>query len=318
MPLTLEQYAELLDQRGEPRPAGPVPTPFPKLKPLVKPMPDIRCVVWSGYGTLMLISGGELFLVSPDPIMRKVAFEKTIQEFKMWQSMSRKPGEPWAYMCQIFEEILSAIRMKMSVVKGAEVRIEQVWERVLARLFQKDYYFDTAQYGDKAEFCKKISYYYLLASQGVALWPNALSVLKELAKRKVVQGIYGNGQCNSPIVLSRGLQAQGEFAGLPECFTAEFCLWSFETGFRTESPAAIELLLKALLGKRIDPAEALVVGTDAERDVAPAKRRGIKTALLLADRPSCKVKQAQLDNRATRPDVLLTSFEQILDVVRPG
>ncbi len=94
MPLTLEKYAELLDNRGEPRPAGPDPIPFEKVKPAIPRLLGLKAIILGGFGTSMLIQGGESLLLPTDPIQLKIALEKTIKEFKMWASMSRKPASP--------------------------------------------------------------------------------------------------------------------------------------------------------------------------------------------------------------------------------
>jgi hypothetical protein len=95
MPLSLEQYAAYLDTRGLTWPAAPDADP-PKARPHLAALPGIRAVLWNVYGTLIRISGGELRFETNDAFITEVALEKTIHEFKMWNSMSRKPGQPSA------------------------------------------------------------------------------------------------------------------------------------------------------------------------------------------------------------------------------
>ena len=105
MPLTLEQYSTWLDARDLPWPSSPV-VEKPSARPHLTRLPDVRAILWNVYGTLLAIPGGELWFVHPKPIIMNMVLEKTIQEFKMWGSMSRKPGQPSEYMGKIYEQVL--------------------------------------------------------------------------------------------------------------------------------------------------------------------------------------------------------------------
>src|SRR5262245_18535300 len=110
MPLTLEQYADYLDTRNLTWPDMPV-VDAPKAKPHLKKLKNVHCVLWNVYGTLLAISEGELKLEVESKFVMSVAIEKTIHEFKMWGSMSRKPGQPSEYMREIYAKALSEAKM---------------------------------------------------------------------------------------------------------------------------------------------------------------------------------------------------------------
>src|SRR4051812_33639056 len=101
MPLTLEQYASYLDTRRDLSWPAPPTVERPKARPHLTRLPQVRAVLWNVYGTLLAIPGGELTFEHPTPFVMNVALDKTIQEFKMWASMSRKPGQPADYMASI-------------------------------------------------------------------------------------------------------------------------------------------------------------------------------------------------------------------------
>src|SRR5262245_44076208 len=107
MALTLLKYAEQLDGRDDPRPLGPEPTPFPSVKAHLALQP-VKAVVYSGLGTFWL-AAHEPEVLPGDHVMRKIALDKTISEFKMWASMSRKPGEPSEYMEALIEQMLEKL-----------------------------------------------------------------------------------------------------------------------------------------------------------------------------------------------------------------
>lgn len=315
MPLSLEQYAELLDKRGEPLPLGPKPIPFENAKPHLPRLEHIKCVVWGGYGVLLLIAGGKPFLLNPDPVMRKIALEKTIHEFKMWQSMTRKPGEPWQYMQTMIRQLVDKMMAAtMSDEMRGELLFESVWQGVLGRLMQKEYTYDVGMYGNAADYSRKIAYFCLRASQGVTLLPNELPTLRLLASR-AVQAIHANGQTASSVQLLRALAQQHKLESLSELFDRDLSFWSCALGCRKETDRGFRPLLRALADRGWSPPQSLYVGSDVELDIVPAKRRGFRTALMLVDKNSSNVKPQQLRDEKSRPDCLITAFEQIAEVV---
>src|SRR5262249_52276970 len=127
MPLTLEQYISYLDTRDI---AWPTPPEIkrPKAKPHLIRLPSIRAVTWNVYGTLIAISGGHLLFEHPQSMVMDIALDKTIQEFKMWGSMTRKPGQPADYLREIYDDLLTQQRLSSGGEKYPEVVAERIWE----------------------------------------------------------------------------------------------------------------------------------------------------------------------------------------------
>src|SRR5262245_36118079 len=113
MPLTLEQYAAYLDTRDLPWPAPPTVEP-PRARPHLVPLTDVRAVTWTIYGTLLAIPTGNLLFEHPQKFVMDVALDKTVQEFKMWGSMYRKPGQPADYLREVYARGLDEQRMAPS------------------------------------------------------------------------------------------------------------------------------------------------------------------------------------------------------------
>src|SRR5947207_1367333 len=152
MALSLEQYASYLDTRDLPWPAAPT-VERPRAKPHLTRLPGVKAVLWNVYGTLLNIAGGELVFEHPQKLLMDVALDKTVQEFKMWGSMSRKPGQPSEYMGQLYsQELIEQRSMPGGGERHPEVASERVWEAILKRLLQKDYKFDAGFFGSLNEF----------------------------------------------------------------------------------------------------------------------------------------------------------------------
>jgi len=314
MALSLLKYGEHLDGRDDPRPLGPEPIPFPSVKPHLAVQP-VKAVIYCGLGTLWLASGGEPELLPSDEVMRKIALDKTISEFKMWASMSRKPGEPADYMEVLVSQLADKVTAASLTTQRTEIRLEHVWQGVVDRLLQREYAYDEGFYGSPAELAEKIAYYYQRAAQGLSAFPKSLATFRTIVKKGVLQGIHANGQQATPILVTRELLLQGRLTSLAEVFDPAISIWSYEIGVRKETDRGFLALLAGLKAKGLSAERTLYVGSDVDRDIVPAKRRGFRTALLLADKHSAKVTPADLKDEKTKPNVLLTAFEQIASVV---
>src|SRR5207247_10242606 len=129
--MTLEKYAEHLDTRDLVWPVTP-PVARAKAKPYLVRMPQVRAVTWNIYGTLLNIFSGQLLFEHPQKSVMDIALDKTVQEFKMWASMTRKPGQPADYLGDLFGRILSDLRLRPSPKeKHPEILAERIWEELV-------------------------------------------------------------------------------------------------------------------------------------------------------------------------------------------
>ena len=120
MALSLDQYADILFARKDiVFPAAPEVV-APKAKPHIKRIPGLKAIFWNVYGTLLTIAEGDLKYQSDNDFMLNIALDKTIHDFKMWASMSRKPGQPADYMKEIYGRALNeAGKLLAEAVNGS-------------------------------------------------------------------------------------------------------------------------------------------------------------------------------------------------------
>jgi FMN phosphatase YigB (HAD superfamily) len=315
MALTLEQYATYLDTRDLPWPAPPTARAA-RARPHLVPLPQVRAVTWNVYGTLLCTSGGDLTFQHPQQFVMDVALDKTIQEFKMWGSMSRKPGQPAEYMRQIYGLVLTEQQsLAAGVEKHAEIASDKMWEAILKKLLQKDYRFDAGFYGSLNEFSRKVAYFFHASLQGTAAYPGAADALRHVHAAGLPQGLLADGQCFTTVQLQRGLAAQDADAQLDEWIDPELRSLSYEVRARKPSERLFRHSLSALAARGITADQVLHVGSRLQQDIIPAKRLGMKTALFAGDRDSLVATPDQLKEPPSRPDVLLTELAQIADVV---
>ena len=162
MAKTLSEYLDWLDERTNLIfPKAPRLRPI-TAKPSIKPIPGVKVVLWSVYGTLLRIDSGRLLHQHPQELRMQIALQKTIEEFKMWFSMSRKPGQPWEYMLQQYNGVLEEMRMVGTGRKGdvPEIDSSQVWAKLIDRLVRNEYTWDESLYGGLEGLAVKVAYFF--------------------------------------------------------------------------------------------------------------------------------------------------------------
>jgi hypothetical protein len=312
MPLTLEQYVTYLDSQNTPWPAPPEVV-APRARPCLLRLPGIRVVLWNIYGTLLNISGGELVFELSNKFLMDVALDKTIQEFNMWSSMTRKGGQPADYLKQVYREVLEDQAVRLS--PPPEIPSEKVWEAILKKLLQKDYKFDAGFFGALNEYSSKIAYFFHASLQGTAAYAGAAATLRQVAEAGIVQGFLADGQCFTLPQLQRGLRQQDPDADLSAWVDPSLCLLSHQVGTRKPGEALFRQLQKVLEENDVAPDEVLHVGSRVTQDLIPAKKLGLRTALFAGDAASIQATREQLKAAVSRPEVLLTSLEQLTEII---
>ncbi len=316
MALTLQEYASYLDARADLSwPAVPE-IERPRAKPSLTRLPGVRAVTWGLYGTLLAIGGGQLYLEHPQKFMMDVALDKTIQEFKMWASMTRKPGQPADYLRQVYANIvLEQHAHNPPGEKFPEISSDRIWDAFIKKLFQKDYKFDALSMGSLNEFSRKVAYFFHASLQGTACYPGAAAGLRAVKEKGLAQGILANAQCFSLTQLERALVKQDPKCGFARLLDPGLSALSFELRSRLPSERLFRHVISAAAAKGIGPGEILHIGSRIAQDVAPAKRLGMKTGLFAGDKASLEATAEQLKDAPNRPDVLLTELTQIADVI---
>lgn len=316
MPLTLEQYVEKLDARTDlPWPKAP-PIDAPKAKPALREMP-VKAVFWTVYGTLVAVPHGELQFEHAQDFVTAAALEKVIKEFKMWQSMSRKPGAPSEYMKELFNKALVTLRMTSGGPgeKFPEVQAERVWDDIVKKLQQKEYKFDAALYGSLDDYTKKIAYFYHASIQGSGPYPGAADALAQLAGRGIVQGLLADGQCFTAGQLQRCLKQQDPEFDLAAVIPPALRFVSSEVKAKKPSDNLFKAALAGAAARGLAASQVLHVGSNLARDIGPAKKHGFRTALFAGDKNSLAATGEQLKDPALRPDALITELPQVLELI---
>ena len=315
MSQSLAEYDHWLSERNLRWPAPPEPQPV-KAEPHCDPLPGIKAVLWNVYGTLIRIADGVLLHETPDAIRMEVALDKTISEFNMWNSMTRKPGAPWAYMFSMYRKIVEELQMAGTRRKGdvPEINSAVIWRKIIGKLAQKEYIYDEGQYGDEDSLSEKVAYYFHSALQGHAAAPDAAATLIRLANAGIRQGILADAQCFTMVQLISDLRVQDPAASLTQ-FRPELLIQSFREGVRKPSMSLFAAAFRSLKSLGLAPADVLYVSSKVADDLAVAKSVGFHTAVYAGEKLGLSLTVDDLQNPDTCPDRLLTRLSQIRDVL---
>ena len=316
MAKTLTEYVRWLDGRDLIWPAPPKAVPA-GATPALKPLRGIKAVTWNVYGTLLRISDGKLLQQCRDEKQMEIALEKTIHEFNMWQSMTRKPGAPSQQLSAKYKELLEMRRLAAPAAKGSvpEVESAAVWQTLLERLNEKEYTYDADFYGDLEELSDKVAYFFHASLQGVEAAPNALAALQRVANAGLRQTLLSDGQSFTLVQMLRALESQGKLPPAGELLAFDCLTLSFQEGVRKPSKSLYRACLARFAEHDIKPGEILHVGNRLRDDLAIARQAGMRTALYAADKTSLRASKAEIQDPQMRPDRLLTDLAQIADVL---
>ena len=316
---SLPEFVDSLHSRDDliwptPRPAKPA-----KAKPFSKPIPGLRAVTWDIYGTLLQVPDGKMDFNPKPEIRLQVALEKTIHEFNMWNSMTRKPGAPWEYMLQQYHDVLEDEKLRGGgdTPRGEQshVSIANVWKVLIARLQQKEYQYDVGRFGNLDHFAECVAYFFHSSLQGTAAYDKALKVLKYVGKLGMVQGLVADAQPFTLLQLVRALQTQGNLPPISDLFQRELVLVSHAHGARKPSPSMFAECATRLQRNGISPEEVLHVGSRLAEDILIAKKVGFRTALFAGDEASLDAPKELLADKENQPDRLITDLSQIARIV---
>jgi FMN phosphatase YigB (HAD superfamily) len=316
MPYSWPEYFDWLHEKPLKWPQPPPIQPV-SAQASIQPLPGIKVVLWDFYGTLVRISDGRLKRLVDDELRMQIAIEKTLEEFSMWQSMTRKPGAPWKYLLSQYRDLLEQLRMTTSCATGDSpmISLADIWSRILDRLLQKEFLWDKAIHGDRERLAQHIGFFYHLSLQGVEVNSEICETLITLKSQGVIQGILGETEEFSlPHFLWMVQDKTGNEvpAGL---FDSSLSVMAHNLGLRKSSQTFYKTAEKKLSEQKILPHQVLSVSTRLEGDLEFARRRGWKTALLANDRLSLSATSGQLKEERLKPDRLLTSFRQVIDLL---
>ena len=263
----------------------PIPSLHPTGGGLVKP---VRAVLFDIYGTLIISDSGDIGTAP-----------KKFQGGSGHEDLVRRHGIE-ASLEQIAEQLFESIhadheRQKKAGIVYPEVRIDEIWQRILGwqdqnriREFALDY-----------EWTVNPSY----------PMPGLDETLRAIRRRGLVMGIISNAQFFTPLLFRWFLGASPEELG----FAPDLTVYSYQCGEAKPSGMLFNCCANRLNAKGLSPESVVYVGNDILNDIMPAAQVGWQTTLFAGDQRSLRLRRDREECRLVRPHLVISDLRQLLD-----
>lgn len=252
-------------------------------------LPDLKVVLLDVYGTLLISQSGDIGTSGGE------AEEAALDQARSLVNW-REPCPPAAALRPIVAR--HHARSRAAGVDFPEVDIREVWQEAFA---------DAGVAVPPRPRLEALALAYELMVNPVWPMPGFPSVVSRLRPR-VRLGIVSNAQFYTPLVVE----------SLAGCSLAGFgvedalCAWSYREGRAKPSPGLWAPILDGLRTGGVRPDQVLMVGNDQRKDVGPAARLGLRTALFAGDQRSYRPDRTA---DAIAPDAVLTDLGQLVDLL---
>ncbi|HKK48585.1 MAG TPA: HAD family hydrolase [Alkalispirochaeta sp.] len=255
-------------------------------------IPDIRCVAFDVYGTLLVSAAGEVGTTDD--------LAKTPHSFISTAHRLGIPSQQVAPLAQSFYQMIRAYHhhARERGIQYPEVDVRSIWRDVM----------DTWDVLGSIT-PEEIALAHELEANPVWPMPGARSVIESLRSRGLRLAIVSNAQFYTPLILEALLGTTLDALSLhPQ-------IWSFEIGVAKPSPVPFRALQEKLSDEGIDPGQTLYVGNDMLNDVVTSQDQGFKTVLFAGDARSLRWRNDRAEIRACTPDGVITDLTQLASIV---
>lgn len=265
-------------------PMTPVPTGFEPFGELTDP---VKCVLFDVYGTLFISGSGDIG-IAMDRLDQSPALSKLMPEYQIRMS----PADLLARYFQAIQDTHGA--MKKQGVSHPEVRIDEIWTRVLKIKDQ--------------DRIKHFALEFEMLVNPVYPMPHVSDLLNACKAGDIRMGIVSNAQFYTPLIFKLFLGATPPGLG----FDPGLIVYSFQFRRAKPSSALFEAVAAQLKTLGIDKKHVLYLGNDMLNDIHGARESGLKTALFAGDRRSLRLRKDDPRCKDLKPDVMITELRQLI------
>ncbi len=284
-----KQYYDLIRERSAPMKPEPC-----DMEARLSELPDVRCVLFDVYGTLVISGSGDVGTAGA------VDQQKALDESLAACGIALPDGATLAA-----DRITAVIRehharAKEEGVEYPEVDILEIWSEVLSGAGVRK--------ADR-ETLKRLAIEYDSRINPVWPMPGMEDVLSALRERNMRMGIVSNAQFYTPLMFPAFTGKTCAELGFKE----EVCVWSWRYREGKPSKNLYRNALSVLDEWGIQSSDVLYVGNDMRNDIWPSSELGCRAALFAGDRRSLRLREDDPNCRDVTPDLVLTALPQLLE-----
>lgn len=280
----------------------PVKGPF---SPVLKPLPGIRCVAFDFYGTMFISGVGDIGIDEEKADDSPALFQQALEQTGI---TIYRDGTGEAGISILEDTLLTHInRAKAAGTDFPEPDIREVWKEVLGGLEKQEYIAGNFSEDTVERFAIEFEF------RINQVWPMAdlNQTLDAIGGNGIELGIISNSQFYTPLAFEALSGRSPGQAG----FESELMVWSYEAGVKKPSVAFYKQFLEKAIRGGLAAGEILFVGNDLWKDIEPAARVGMKTALFIGDKRSIRHNGEDLEKTEYPPDVSIDRLGQLKQVL---
>jgi len=284
------------------KPLEPINT---NTEPRLTKLSNIRVIAYDFYGTLFLSGVGDIGVDDGNYDSKALLEALQSAEIPVISDDAGRLG--FEIYNNVVEKMIS--NLKSEGIEYPEPDIREVWLHVLTRLKEKSLISSSVS----EEIAERISVEFEARMNPVWPVPDAVQTLLFLKEKGYEQGIISNSQFYTPIVLEALSGHTLDNLGLKN----ELLHWSYEEKMKKPGLTFYRNFLKKLrlFDPSIHPNQVLYVGNDMLKDIYPAHKLGMKTALFAGDQRSLKWRKEDDRCKNLQPDIIITTFKQLIECV---
>jgi len=259
--------------------------------PVLTDLQGVKAVLFDVYGTCFISGSGDIGVSTANPKVEALTDSLREQGVEMPVELAEDAMERFYELIRFDHE-----RTRSRGIEFPEIRILDIWEHWRREAMVQ---VDVHQLAIDVE-CRL---------NPVWPMPGLVSTLDGLQQAGFALGIVSNAQVFTPCLFSALTERSLESLGIE----AGHCIWSWVDQEAKPSRHLYERVLETFPGIKAE--ECLYVGNDMRNDIAPSAAVGMKTALFAGDARSLRWREGDPIVGDTKPDLVLTRLQQILECV---
>lgn len=266
----------------------------------------IKCVAFDFYGTMFISGVGDIGIDEDQKEESESIFRESITRAGLTIENQAAGRAGLQILKQTLNHYLK--QAKEQGIANPEPEIREVWADTLTELTNRSLISGEVKRSTVVKFAIEFEF------RVNAVWPvpNLADVLDKLKNMGIRLAIISNSQFYTPLAFEAAIGKSPESFG----FDPDLLVWSFECKRKKPDIKFYEQFVERIQQKNLDPTEVLYVGNDIHKDIQPAKKLGIRTALFVGDSRSIRHEEAELEELTFPPDLIIDDLSQIIECLQ--
>lgn len=286
----------------------PLPT---GVEPQLRKLEDIKACIFDIYGTLLISSSGDV----EESVLSENNIVASLNEgnAKIKNEQRFLGGHAAREILKDFQNTIRKTHKqnKKNRILYPEIDICKIWSEVLNLAVER---------GDiilPDDFdIKKMVFVFEILSNRVYKMPGMKTVINTINKHNKALGIISNAQFYTPIIMNYYINSSAIDSSHICPFDPDLSIFSYLELKAKPDIGLFHKIIPVLDQKyNIQPEDVLFIGNDMLKDITPATNAGFKTALFAGDKRSLRMRENREEVRGIKPDVVITSLDQLLEVL---